>query len=68
MAFFECSSLKEIKVDNNNENYTDENGIVYNKNKTKIICYPEGKTEKNFRIPNSVTSIGYGAFAGCSSL
>ena len=68
LAFFECSSLKAIKVDNNNENYTDENGIVYNKNKTKIICYPGGKTEKNFRIPNSVTSIGYGAFAGCSSL
>ena len=49
-AFLECSSLKEIKVDNNNKNYIDENGILYDKNKTRLEYYPTGKMEKVFRF------------------
>ena len=68
IAFSGCSSLKGINVDKNNKDYTSDNGILFNKDKTEIICYPAGKEEKEYIIPDIVTSIGYGAFKGCSSL
>ncbi len=67
-AFSECTSLTGITVDVNNEYYAADNGILYNKEKTTLVCYPAGKTETSFVIPDNVTSIGYGAFSYCESL
>ena len=67
-AFVGCSSLTEIKVDSNNAKYKDINGNLYTKDGKTLLQYVAGKTAKSFTIPNSVTSIGYAAFAGCSSL
>jgi len=67
-AFYGCSSLTSIDVAADNPNYTSENGILFNKLKNILVCYPKGKQNAGYTIPNSVTSIGYGAFAGCSSL
>ncbi len=39
-AFFTCKTLKQIIVDDANENYCDIDGVLYNKDKTEIICYP----------------------------
>ncbi len=44
------------------------NGVLYNKNKTEIVCYPAGKTASSFIIPNSVTSIGAYVFYYCENL
>ena len=67
-AFEGCSILTEINVVSANSAYTSENGVLFNKDKTTIVCYPEGKTETTYTIPESVTSIGNLAFAGCSGL
>ena len=67
-AFGGCSSLKEIKVSNENKNYTSINGVLYNKDKTKIIAYPANKPGEKYIILNSVTSIGSYAFDECISL
>jgi len=61
-VFSNCSKLKEIKVDANNAKYSAENGVLFNKNKTEIISYPEGKTETTYEVPNSVIKIGDYAF------
>ena len=45
-----------------------ENGVLFNKAKTTLIQYPAGKTDANYNIPNSVTSIGVDAFASSNSL
>ena len=37
-------------------------------NKKRLIQYPAGKKDSSYTIPNSVTSIGYPAFRGCTSL
>ncbi len=67
-AFWNCNSLTSINVESNNKNYTSIKGILFNKNKTTIIHYPQGLESKNYEIPNSVTSIWGEAFRGCSSL
>ena len=67
-AFSDCTSLTSINVDENNENYCDINGILFNKDKTELIQYPIGKTDISYTIPDSVTSIGWDAFYGCESL
>ncbi len=39
-AFFTCRALKQIIVDEENAYYCDIDGVLYNKDKTEIICYP----------------------------
>ena len=41
---------------------------MFNKNKSELITYPAGKTDSEYAIPNSVTSIGSYAFFDCESL
>ena len=66
-AFSSCSSLTEINVDAANPKYSSESGILYSKDKTKLITCPRGK-KGEIVIPNSVTSIASSAFSGCSGL
>ena len=67
-AFEGCTSLTEIKVATKNANYVSINGVLYNKNKTTLMCYPAGKKDKNYSILDSVTEIDRCAFKGCTSL
>ena len=67
LAFYGCSGLTAINVETNNQNYSSNNGVLFNKNKTVLIQYPCGKTG-TYTIPNSVTTIGNAAFCYCSGL
>ena len=66
-AFSGCTGLKSITVDKNNKNYSSVYGVLFNKNKTKILTYPNAKGS-SYVIPSSVTKIGDSAFEGCTSL
>ena len=66
-AFDDCDSLTSITVDSDNPNYSSENGVLFNKDKTELIQYPAGKTDATYTIPDSVTSIGNSAFSSCDS-
>ena len=39
-AFYSCWALQNIEVDENNPNYCDVDGVLYNKDKTEILCHP----------------------------
>lgn len=39
-AFYSCWALQNIEVDENNPNYCDVDGVLYNKEKTAVLCYP----------------------------
>ncbi|MDR1562119.1 MAG: leucine-rich repeat domain-containing protein, partial [Dysgonamonadaceae bacterium] len=67
-AFEGCSALMAIDVSENNTAYASENGVLFNKAKSDLIKYPEGKQDASYNIPNSVTSIGEYAFSSCSAL
>ena len=66
-AFAYCTGLTEMNVDQNNESYTSEDGVLFDKNKTALLICPAGK-EGAYTIPDSVTSINDGAFAYCKGL
>ena len=67
-AFVGCTSLTAINVATGNQNYVSANGVLYNKNKTTIKCYPAGKKDKNYKMLDGVKSIDDSAFGGCISL
>ncbi len=68
-AFGYCDSLISITVDESNSVYSsDISGVLFNKDKSKLIFYPEGKTESSYTIPCSVTSIGDDAFLWCENI
>ena len=67
-AFSGCSNLTSIVVDENNTAYQSINGNLYSKDGTVLMAYAIGKTDTSFAIPDSVTTIGLGAFAYCSNL
>ena len=58
-AFNGCSSLTKIDVDKSNENYSSEDGVLYNKSKTELLLYPYAKTDYAYYISDNVTSINY---------
>ncbi len=60
-AFEGCSNLKEINVVPENVNYTSDAGILFNHEKTIVICCPAGK-EGSYQIPDSVSRIASRAF------
>ena len=66
-AFSDCRNLTAITVDAINPNYSSVDGVLFDKSKTTLIQYPGGKAG-SYTVPDSVTSIGYAAFAGCTSL
>jgi hypothetical protein len=67
-VFSGCSSLAYIEVDENNLNYCDINGVLFDKTVSNLVCYPRGKTNTEYVIPNSVTLIGSSAFSNCMYL
>ncbi|MDB4414348.1 leucine-rich repeat domain-containing protein, partial [bacterium] len=67
-AFNGCTSLTTIEVGAANVNYTDVNGVLFNKEKTLLHTYPADKTGDNYVIPDGVTTIGNDAFRGCTNL
>ena len=53
-------------LNNESNAFIYEDHVLFNKNKTTLIAYRAKET--NYTIPNSVTTIGEGAFSGCKSL
>ncbi len=66
--FSGCASLTAINVTTGNQSYASANGVLYSKDKTKLIYYPKGKKDKNCKIPDGVMSIDSKAFANNTTL
>ena len=66
-AFTGCAGLNAINVDESNLCYSSLDGVLFNKDKTALILYPNGKYS-DYIIPDSVISIEASAFFGCKGL
>lgn len=63
-VFSYCMKLKEIKVSKNNQYFSSENGILYDKKKKVLLQCPR-EMEGDIIIPETVVKIGDNAFFNC---
>lgn len=61
-AFEKCTKMTKFSVSSGNPNYSASSGVLFNKNKTELLVYPDGKTG-SYTIPSTVTSIADSAFS-----
>lgn len=67
-VFANCDDLRSIKVDSENAKFTSVNGVLFNKEKTRLHAYPAGNTSSEYTVPDSVKTIGECAFSNCRCL
>jgi len=63
-----CENLKSICVEPKNRYFKSVDDILFNKNRSMLICFPALKNIKTYEIPDSVTVIWDWAFCGCTQL
>jgi len=63
-AFPECASLESLNVNADNTVYSSESGVLFNKDKTTLFTYPNGRdtTDHIYLVPSGVTKIDKRAF------
>ena len=66
-VFSYCDNLTQINVDGSNNSYSSAEGVLFDKSKTRIIIFPNGKSGDYF-VPKSVVSIDGFAFEDCKGL
>lgn len=59
-AFMFCGSLESFDVSPLNADYSDIDGVLFDKNQTKLLCCPALRAQVT--IPDTVTSIGDDSF------
>lgn len=67
-AFTYCNNLTGITVQSGNHNFSDLDGVLFNKNQSTLIQYPNGKTASSYSIPTTVTFIGDYSFRHSNKL
>ena len=66
--FVSCKALEMINVTDGDGGFCSIDGILYSKDKTELICYPSGRSEKEFTVPADVKVIKSFAFYDCANL
>ena len=63
-----CRELERFEVDARNREFCAEDGVLFDREKTCLFCYPMKKPDRSYCIPDTVTVIDHCAFRGCSRL
>ena len=62
-AFSWCENLNSIDISIQNNCFSSLDGVLYDKDKTAIIRYPQNKSDSKFTLPNTVLEIMPAAFS-----
>ena len=63
-TFDGCTGLEAVHVDKKNQNYKDEDGILFSKDGSDLILYPASKTGTSYTVPTGCTKLeGYAFMA-----
>ena len=60
--FLYAIGLEDITITEGDGNFSSENGVLYNKDKSVLIAYPPAKTETEFIAPKGLKEISQSAF------
>ena len=63
----ECSSLRQYIVSQDNKKFTSIDGVLYNKDQTRLLAVPKSLQSTCFEIPNGVLKFS-NSFRGCSAI
>jgi len=66
-VFYQNRMLTEINVSPSNENYISIDGVLFNKDHSELIHYPNGKTNTHYSLPVGVKKIQARSFDGGNS-
>ena len=64
---YNCRNFNRYVVEEGNMNFSEINGVLFNKDGTKLLSVPCGM-KGAYHIPDSVTEIVGGAFLGCTHI
>lgn len=67
-TFAHCNSLTHIHVDPRNQFFNEIDGVLTDKYKNILICYPKARTATSYRVPASVIGIATACFIDCVKL
>ena len=67
-TFISSTKLARINVDSNNKYFKSLDGILFDKNITRLIKYPENRDGRSYEVPNTVKTIDANAFIACKNL
>ena len=67
-VFSYCENLVSIDVSEANSYFSSTDGVLFNKDNTEILAYPNGLAGREYNIPAGVISVGDGAFDNCTRL
>ena len=62
-----CSKLTDIFANETSKNYSDKDGVLYNKAGDTIVYYPSGRSD-NFQMPYGIKIIADRAFYRCTKI
>ena len=66
-CFYHCHNLSEINVDENNLKYCSIDGVLFSKDKTVMVAYPNAHG-REYNVPDGVEKIGKNAFKSCRDI
>jgi len=67
-AFNNCENLKKVAISTANKTYCAIDGILFSKATTSLMLYPNGRTDKTYKVPSNVLTIATNAFGYSENL
>ncbi len=67
-AYTSLTGLTKIEVEAGNPNYCSIDGVLFNKDKTSLVLYPQARKMSTYSIPEGVVTIEASAFGNCREI
>lgn len=68
LFLYGARAITTINVHQDNAEFASVDGVLFNKNLTKLLKYPPGKSGSSYTVPSSVTALGDWSFTDSMSL